>query len=210
MDARDPYENNTPIKNSTSINYDHPHFRNRLIQEYANFIQRHVDDGWTAYLMTLMFKCLPGRFDTKIHQMEDEVMRVYSTFITRVVRNPKTSLALGRMPIFLGCPDLPYPKTKQKTSRLQNSNFNDGLHVHGILLVPRKSRLKIGTKKHFRLNRNMYVTKEHKVERIQLRKVTTDAKRPTTYALKSFRRGWLSSEQLIVLPRALSELKGAR
>jgi hypothetical protein len=133
-------------------------------------------------------------------------MRVYSTFITRVVRNPRSALFKDALPVLLGCPDRPVRKNKKSTK--DDVEINDGLHVHGILLVPKNSRLSHGAKKHFRLNKRFYVNGHHRIERIHLKRIKFTPDEATKYALKGLKRGWVNYERIIVLPRAKSELSG--
>jgi hypothetical protein len=53
--------------------YDKPDFRMKIIQEYANFVQRYIDKGWKPYIITFMFKDLSGGMEAILSQMEDEV-----------------------------------------------------------------------------------------------------------------------------------------
>jgi hypothetical protein len=187
---------------------DKPDFKIKIIQEYTNFVQRYIDKGWKPYIITFMFTNLPGGMEAILSQMEDEVMRVYSTFITRVVRNPRSALFKDALPILLGCPDRPVRKNKKST--VDDVKINDGLHVHGILIVPKQSRLSHGAKKHFRLNERFYVNEHHRIERIHLKRIKFTPEEATKYALKGLKRGWVNYERIIVLPRAKSELSGQR
>jgi hypothetical protein len=74
--------------------------------------------------------------------MTDEVDRVYSTFITRVVRKPHSEYQKESRPILIGAPDRPVLKNEKQ--KLKDVKINGGVHLHGILLVPRQSRLKEG------------------------------------------------------------------
>jgi hypothetical protein len=188
--------------------YDTPDFRIKIIQEYANFVQRYINREWKPYIITFMFKDLPGGMEAILSQMEDEVMRVYSTFITRVVRNPRSALFKDALPILLGCPDRPVRKNKKNA--VDDVKINDGFHVHGILLVPKHSRLSHGAKKHFRLNERFYVNEHHRIERIHLKRIKFTPEEATKYALKGLKRGWVNYERIIVLPRARSELSDRR
>lgn len=64
----------------------------QLIAGYSELIRRRIDDGFNSYLLTFMFRSLHGSAKTLLVQMNDEVQRVYSTFVTRVVRNPKSDM----------------------------------------------------------------------------------------------------------------------
>ena len=66
----------------------------QLIKGYSRWIEEYIDDlGWNAFLMSFMFKPLSGNIKIK---MADEVTRVYSTLLPRIVRNAQQTEILGR------------------------------------------------------------------------------------------------------------------
>ena len=92
-----------------------------------------------------------------MQQMNDEVDRVYSTFITRVVRKPNSVYQkyLYSRPLLIAVPDRPVPKHAKQ--RLKDVTINDGRHMHGILVVPWDCRLKQDVVSHFDKFRQLYV-----------------------------------------------------
>ena len=109
-----------------------------LISGYSRWIQQYVDDlGWNPFLMSFMFRSLSGNVMIK---MADEVTRVYSTLLPRVVRNPRSQFTKESRPLLFAAPDLPAVKHQKQKS--QHERINNGLHMHGILVVPCESRLK--------------------------------------------------------------------
>ena len=82
-----------------------------------------------------------------INQMTDEIERVYATLVTRVVRKPRSPKSADRLPVFVGFADLPVAKRERK--QLREVTLNDGLHYHGILLMPGRSRLRNGRRVSF-------------------------------------------------------------
>ena len=84
--------------------YDLPEFKLRVILEYGNFVQSKINEGRTPYLITFMFNNILGGTEPTLNQMEDEVQRVFSTFITRVVRNPGQHCSRGYCQLFLVVP----------------------------------------------------------------------------------------------------------
>jgi hypothetical protein len=127
----------------------------QLIAGYTELIQQRIDQGFNAFLLTFMFKSLAGSPKAFLLQMNNEVQRVYSTFVTRVVRSPRSEFMKDALPLLITVPDRPvYKVTKQKSSNLK---INGGLHLHGFLCVPRNSRLKIDVPTHFQVRRALYV-----------------------------------------------------
>src|SRR6202521_2992158 len=79
-----------PIISTNPTNSNSANFRIRIIQGYADLFQRYIDQSWKAYIITFMFNSLPGGKQALFNQFNQEVTRVYSNFVTRVVRNPKS------------------------------------------------------------------------------------------------------------------------
>ena len=88
-----------------------------------------------------------------IQSMKGELARVYSTFITRVHRKPR-SASTDELPILIGAADLPVHKRDRKSSPLVLCNA--GLHFHNLLLVPPRTRLDETVEQHFRDHAGMY------------------------------------------------------
>jgi hypothetical protein len=80
------------------------------IKAYDQFIQSKIDTGWDPYLITFMFNTLLGNHSSKIRQMKSEIERIYSTFLTRVVRYPHSDRDL---PILIAIADIPVRKRKK-------------------------------------------------------------------------------------------------
>ena len=51
---------------------------------YTQFVTDRIKQGWSCYLVTILFQQLPGSQPTIISRMKQEIQRVYSTLITRV------------------------------------------------------------------------------------------------------------------------------
>ena len=176
---------------------------NAIIQGYYDLIKPHVDkDGWNAFLLTFTFKPLNGSKHAIIAQMHDEVDRVFSTFITRIVRNPNSEHQKDNRPILIAAPDFPVFKKAKHT--LHHVSINDGLHMHGILTVPWQCRLRRGVKDQFEKDRALYV--KNRLLNLDVRKIE-DANLPEVvdYALKGLKRNPISYDDIMIFPRALSE-----
>ena len=130
-----------------------------------------------------MFKPLAGSPKTRLIQMNDEVQRVYSTFVTRVVRNPQSETNKPYLPFLITIPDRPvHKKAKQRLSDLK---INNGLHLHGILCVPWTSRLKVNVPTHFKTQEAVYAKK--RLLRIDVKPIySADV---VDYAFKSLKNG---------------------
>jgi hypothetical protein len=185
------------------MNYIPYRERKQFVLAYDEMIQQRIDDGWRPYFISFMFNKLPGKLVTKKGIMEAEVERVYSKLVNYVVRRPHSPSWKQYNPIFVGCPDLPVAKWEKELVR--NVTVNDGWHYNGCLLLPpvEKCRLKKPLDHHFRHHQDRYYQDEYPLDRIhaELIKEGTMA----DYMLKHFKRGNVSADDILILPRVGSE-----
>jgi hypothetical protein len=177
----------------------------QLTQAYANMVSDRVAAGWQPYLLSFMFTEIGGSPRRVEEVMRQEVERVYATMLTRIVRHPRSSWHAWKAPVFIGSPDWPVPKHDRQDK--QDILPNDGQHVHGVQLMPPVSRLKERLDDHIHDEQPRYVREP--LFRIDAKRVTHDPDYVTKYALKALTRQRINPDQLIVLPRALSELTRA-
>ena len=159
--------------------------RRQIVHGYAELVQRRVADGWSPFLLTFMFHALRGGPLAIILQMRREVERAYAMLATRVVRDPRSPSAVGRLPVMIACADLPVPKRDKII--LRDVTLNGGLHYNGVLLVPPRSRLRVPVDEHFASG--PYVVPGHPLARLDVRHVENDPGRVTDYVLKTVRSG---------------------
>jgi hypothetical protein len=178
-----------------------------VITGYSTLVSQRVADGWRPYLVTMMFAKVSGTKTTMLARMMDEAVRVYSTFLPRVVRRPLSSRSVGELPIMVVAPDYPVGK---RGKPLLDVVLNDGLHLHGILLLPPRSRLPVSADEHFRTRQSLYVRDRSLLDRIDVRPIVRDVERVVDYALKGLSRRRFSTDELFVLPRSLSEVRRRR
>jgi hypothetical protein len=75
------------------------------------------------------------------------------------------------------------------------------------VLVPRKSRLGTGLKKHVRENERRYLGNHGKLRRVDVQRVKRGTEpEAVDYSAKTWRRGRMSMDEVLVLPRSASEL----
>jgi hypothetical protein len=155
----------------------------QLIAGYSQLIQERLDHGFHGYFLSFMFKPLSGSSKSRLIKMNDEIQRVYSTFVTRVVRNPRSKPNKASLPFLITVPDRPV--NKQKHQKLPDLKINNGLHLHGILCVPCTSRLKVDVATHFKTNEVVYV--KNRLLRIDVKPIySADV---VDYAFKSLKSG---------------------
>ena len=159
----------------------------QIIAGYSELVQRHIDkNGDNAFLITFMFKSLSGSRQSDLIRMDDEVQRVYSTFVTRVARNPRSPTQKAFLPFLITVPDRPV--SKRQKQRLSDVRINGGLHIHGILCVPWKCRLKVDVPTHFAEKKAVYV--KNRLLRIHVEPIhSSNVENVVDYAFKSLKNG---------------------
>jgi hypothetical protein len=172
-----------------------------LVRLYGKWIKDSLDTGaWEGYLTTIMFKHLTRLFDP-VEQMNQEIIRLYSKIVISVVRNPKRPTWADRLPRGLFLPDsfLGYKKMKSRDVLL-----NDGLHMHGIIIMPKKNRLKCPLDVLIKRNEAFYYGE--KILDIDIRVIEDNSVYVTEYIGKSVQRGRFSADDILILPRTVDEL----
>jgi len=168
----------------------------------AELIESRVTrEGWNAYLMTFMFHPIPGGTQAKLQGMSDAVYRFYATFLTRVVRKPKSPFHSGERPLLFAAPDYPVPKHEKQS--MSDFAVNGGLHFHGLLAVPLESRLKEDVISHLQSNFATYI--KSPLRRIDAVLIENKFGFVTDYALKSVKRNRFKWDDVIVLPKSTAE-----
>ena len=196
------------IWNSFASNHGNATRNQDLIIGYTELIQQRVQDGWRPYLITFMFNQLPGSPSAVVKQMHGEVERVYATFVTRVVRKPRSPQSADRLPVLIGFADLPVAKRERK--QLREVALNDGLHYHGILLMPAQSRMRTGLAFHFMKYHRLYLKDRSRLDRLHVRPIDTDPGYVVRYTLKALENGRLPYDDcVLVLPKSVTELPRA-
>jgi len=172
----------------------------QIIDAYSQWVQERSHDGFDTFLLTFMFK--PS---CHINLMRDEIDRVYSTFITRIVRRPNSSLGKSKRPILVACPDQYCQKLDKKLppEAMAIMEFNGGVHYHGILLVPGTHRLKQGVQAHFATSKELYL--KNKLLRLDVRPIDNNLSFVVEYALKGHKKGVASTDDIQIFPKSVGE-----
>ena len=178
-----------------------------VIAGYSQLVVDRVREGWHPYLATLMFAPLPGKPAAVMEQMKAGTELVYKKFLTRAVRRPRSAWSAGWLPVLVAAPDTPVGKHDKPLAEVK---INGGLHMHGVLLMPPFSRLRLPADEHFRQRQAFYVGDRSRLRAIDVRPIEADVGKAVDYALKNVRRGRFSVDDLLILPRAASELRHAR
>jgi hypothetical protein len=174
-----------------------------IVDAFGTWIKEQVRDGGDAYLLSFMFDHLPGSKQDRIQQMHDEITTFYRKLITYVVRYPKLNKNADKLPRGVFFPDVPIYKRQKQA--LRDVSVNDGLHMHGIFVIPEKSRLKIGLDQHVREYSEKYQT--HKMYRVDVELIDSRIVYTTDYAGKALKTRRYNQDDILILPRTTGELE---
>jgi hypothetical protein len=161
-------------------------------------------DGWNGYLLSFMFHPVPGATRSKLEIMGEAIYRFYATFLTRVVRNPNSIFQMSQRPLLIVAPDYPVPKHQKQ--KLSDVTVNDGLHMHGLLVVPWECRLKKDVVTHLQEHGALY--RKAPLRRIDVQPIEDRLGFVVDYVFKSVKKGRVSWDDVILLPKSSSELNG--
>lgn len=190
---------------STTSNTDqtNQHQFQQALNGYTQLVTDRIQQGWSCYLVTVLFQQIPGSRPTIISRFKQEIQRVYSTLVTRVHRKPRTAPP-DELPILIGAVDLPVNKSDRSSAPLVRCN--GGLHFHALILIPDRSRLREPLQDHFQNCAHLYET-DGAITKIDVRPVTNGYERVVDYVFKTIKRGRVSyDEGVLVLPRTRGEL----
>lgn len=178
--------------------------RARIDHGFREWAERLVDEGWTPYLFTFMFRHLAGSDANVRRQMEREVERVYATHLTRVDRKPTAPSRIGRLPVWFCSPDTPVFKYAKQGR--WDAFTNEGRHMHAAVFNPPWSRLHEDLHTHFEAHRDLYVRPSTPLIRIDVRPITHRVGYVVDYTRKQIGRGPVAEAATMVLPRTASEM----
>ena len=174
------------------------------LKAYGQWIEEMVFDGWNAYYVNFMFHHIPGFPRHRFAVMRNEVERVYSTMVTRIVRKPNSLERLDNLPRFIGCEDKPVPKNNKLS--LRDVTVNDGSHINGVFLFPLKSRLRKHPIDLIGDNQKYYIPEGGPLLRIHLTPLHVTLNQAADYTFKAIKRGWVKEEDIIILPKSSTEV----
>jgi len=173
-----------------------------LVKGYQQWVTQYTDEGWKPYEVSFMFNQLPGSQRAILEQMKQEIYGINSKLVTRFHRDPRSPAAFEHLPRMMLFPDLPVFKHAKKG--IDDVALNDGLHYGGIALIPPVSRCRKDLKELFANDLSKYVVGS--LNRVHVEPVTHTEDYVTDYVMKTLKRGRLSRDDILVLPRTVSEL----
>ncbi len=163
--------------------------RRQHMIDLAELFEKRVSIGWMPFLLTFQFPSLSGSKESILRQMGKRIGVFYRQFGSRVQRYPTTEMGSRNMPVILCCADLPVPKRVKKTTSV-DLNINDGLHVHGICVLPPFSRV-ADLQAHLMDHHYRYCGCD-KLVSIHAEPIQDNIRRTTDYAFKTVTKGRLA------------------
>ena len=184
-------------------------YRLKLKYDYGAWIEQILKgkfDGqiWNGYIVTFMFNHIPGTYDHKCSIMENAIERVYATLVRHVVHDPRSQSERRKLPRLYAFPD--YPRRKMEPFRWEDITINDGLHYHGIVLIRIDTRLKVGLDTYVNQNYRHFVKSGGPLRRIHIEPIDRTPAKAVDYVLKAIEWRIPDSNQMLILPKAVSEL----
>jgi hypothetical protein len=161
---------------------------------------------WEAYFLTFLFRHIPGPVQEKIRQMHKDISSFYGKLASWVVRDPKSPKIAHLLPRAVFLPDGPCYTGRKKG--LREVTINDGLHFHGILLVPTRSRLKVPFLQHLREKKRIY--NRRNILMYYAEPIRDHHRFVADYAGKAVKRGRVSYDDVLILPRTGAEMSRDR
>ena len=181
---------------------DEKQSRLNLLNGYQQWVESYMHEGWKPYEISFMYHQLPGSTKSILEQMKQELHRVNSRLVTRFHRDPRSKIGFECIPRMMLFPDLPVYKHEKKS--IQDVSINDGLHYGGIALTSPISRCQTSLDDHFTEDQEKYLSK--KLERSFVKPITHSHNYVTDYVMKAIKNGRMSEEDIVILPRTISEL----
>ena len=178
--------------------------RHELLDAFGTWVKDTLDKGYTGYLTTFMFNYIPGNSNSIIGAMTKDIEQFYRTLVTRIVRNARTA-QIHQLPKLIALPDRPVPKHFKQA--LEDVVVNDGLHAHGITMIPPASRLDCELDEHVHAESRIYTDRRYtRICHIDVQRIKTRPGYTTGYGLKWLKRDPAAYDNLLILPVSKSEL----
>lgn len=177
-----------------------------MLDAYLEMMQARIAAGFEPYLLTFMFKQVAGSEQAKALQMAREVERIYSLLLTRIVKRPHNT-AVSEMPLLVGCLD--WPVNKSEKIAVSDAQLNDGMHFHANMLVPPNARSMLTLNEIVDRHRHVFEGPGKPLSKLHVQPIESNARYVFGYGLKSVQRRRLRPDEILILPKAKSEVSDA-
>ncbi|CAN7472823.1 hypothetical protein [Mesorhizobium caraganae] len=179
--------------------------REKIREGYCQMVDEWVGRGWEPWLLTFTYKQLDGSPAIVISRMKSEIERTFASVTTRVVRRPNSPSQFKNLPIWICSPD--YPVYKRDKGSFRDNAVNDGLHFHGVGLMPPVSRMTESLEDHIDNYQTMYSGAHRDLFRVHVQAIEDEVAEVAGYALKGIENPRINPDDVLILPRTRSEMR---
>jgi hypothetical protein len=120
------------------------------------------------------------------------------------VHDSRSKSQREKLPKLYAFPD--YPRQKMEPFKLEDVTINDGLHYHGVILIPNETRLKISLDMFFDQRKEYLIKRGWPLRRIHCEIIDYAPRKAVDYVLKAIEWRIPDSNKMLILPKAVSEL----
>ena len=160
--------------------------------------------GHQVYYLNFQFDQLPGPTSAVLQQMRSGIDRAfYGPFCRTCARHPGAPRDRHRLPETIQYPDLPVFKGSTKGHVPRGGNVNGRYHYNGPMRIPPTSLFKENLIEHVEANKARYL--RHGLSKIYVTVAKRSLDQLADYATKTVKRGWVDLEDILALPRSVSE-----
>ena len=181
-------------------------YTERQVHAYAKWIEELLENGWNAFILTIMFRQLAGSTALIRSQMMQEAERIIWWLSEDMVRNPWSEIGRKKLPRVFYSLDWPVYKRDKKLSK-QIIRANNGLHVQGILLKRKSTLLRQSLLSYVAEYQDHLRGKHNKVDVIDVKPIDRTPRVAGEYVLKAYQRRLIDDSGIMVLPKSLSEMR---
>lgn len=159
--------------------------------------------GWEAYFVTFLFKPISGSEEIVLECMTADVSSFYGHLLTRSVRYPRALSSIPFRPILLGGPD--WPVAKCTKTDIRGWEVNDGVHMHAICTLSKRSRNKGDLLTSLATRERDFFYGTRFLRNVHVVKINRTPERVGPYILKCAKRLMRGTDSLWIYPPSLSE-----
>jgi hypothetical protein len=168
----------------------------KMVEAYAKLVNDKLDNtDWEGYCFTFMFNYISASPAATIRRMHQIVRTVFSRLVTRIVNRPNTRRGKERSPIAIFFMDVP---DGLRVLDMRDVLVNDGVHMHGVVMIPKKNRLKEPLAQHIKDNKALYLV-GNAIHRIDVELITHSSDKATLYAGKAVAKRRFGYDDILVL-----------
>ncbi|SFM08431.1 hypothetical protein [Methylorubrum salsuginis] len=179
----------------------------QLAGGFGQVVIDRVADGWSPYLLVLKFRHLSHcrQRTSIIAEMHDAAEGAYTRLLFRIWKHPRANSVRSLRPVWVLIADVPGSGSRQLPIR--DLLPNDGLHLQGVVAMPPGSRLREPLDEHLAQAGDRYCPRGGPLVALHATPITSDVAYVNSYNFKSLRRGRAELDDVLILPRPVSDLE---